>query len=144
MNKNKADDRKYLVKLAKALDVSEKRIKKDTYGDWNIVGIRGHISTEGDYWYVYCDCNSVRKWTFTKKQLSFMEIHQDGDDEGILKCSRMPFRDEAKEIRKVIGVRPKRVISEEHRAKLLSFSFPRSKQGVSGDSMRLNTKDEDK
>lgn len=130
MNTDKADDKKYLLKLAKALDVSEKRIKRDTYLDWNIVGTRGHISTEGDFWYLYTECETARKWNNTKRTLSFMIPHQDGDDEGILKCDRMPFRDESRAVRKVIGLRPSTKLTEEGRAQLLRTSFKRATEGV--------------
>lgn len=128
---NRLEDKKYLKKLALALDISEGRIKLDECGDWNIFGTRGHISTETEYWYLYTDSGSVRKWNITKNNLSFMEPHQDGDSEGILRCSRMPFRDEAMAVRKVIGLRPRTKLTEEQRALLkIRFKSP-SQQGVS-------------
>lgn len=130
MNVNKTEDKKYLVKLAKALDVSEKRIKLDAYRDWNIVGSRGHISTEGDYWYLYTQCETIRKWDNVKKNLSFMEISQDGDSEGIMKCDRMPYREESRIVRKVIGLRPRTVLTEAGREMLLRTSFTRATEGV--------------
>lgn len=130
MNTDKTEDKKYLVKLARALDVSEKRIRLDDYRDWNIVGTRGHISTEGDFWYLYTECESERKWTFTKKSLSFMEVSQDGDSEGILKLARMPFRDEARAVRKVIGLRPRTILTEEGRALLVRRLNSSSPEGV--------------
>ena len=129
MNKTKAEDRQYLKILSKSLDISEGRIKADEYGDWNIVGTRGHISTEGDFWYLYTDSGSVRKWNITKGMLSFMEVHQDGDQEGVLKCARQPFRDEAMAVRKVIGVRPRTKLTEEQRANLLKHSYSRATEG---------------
>lgn len=134
-------DKDYLKKLSKALDSSEGRIKKDDYGYWNIVGTRGHISTETDYWYLYTSPESVRKWNIIKNQLSFMELHQDGDDEGILRCARMPFRDEAREVRKVIGIRPTKKLTEEQRQVLLRTNFTRDKQRVSQSLVSLNEKD---
>lgn len=141
MNKIKLEDRQYLKILSKALDISEGRIKTDTYGDWNIVGSRGHISTEGDFWYLYTDCGSVRKWNITKENLSFMEVSQDGDVEGILKCARMPLRDEARAVRKVIGVRPSTKLTEVQREVLKRNSFTGATEGFKVDSIRLNEKD---
>lgn len=127
---NRSEDKKYLRTLAQALDVSESRIKLDECGDWNIVGIRGKISTDGEAWYLYTDCVTPRKWNITKKNLSFLEVSQDGDWEGIFRCSRMPFREEARAIRKVIGVRPRTVLTEEQRAALLEIGYKRDKEGV--------------
>lgn len=125
------DDREYLKKLAKALDISEKRIKLDDYEDWNIFGSRGKISTDCDYWYLFTQCETDRKWTFTKKRLSFMEVHQDGDSEGVLRLARMPFRDEAMIVRKVIGLRPRTVLTEEQRQSLKIRLNSLSPEGVS-------------
>lgn len=125
------EDRNYLKKLAKALDISEKRIRLDEYQDWNIVGTRGKIFTDCDYWYLFTQSETDRKWTFTKKHLSFMEVHRDGDSEGILKLARMPFRDEAMTVRKVIGLRPRTVLTEEGRALLKIRLKTSSPEGVS-------------
>lgn len=126
---NRIEDKRYLKKLTQALDVSEKRIKLDECGDWNIVGTRGHIHTETKFWYLYTQCETPRKWENTKKSLSFMEVHQDGDDEGILKLDRMPFRDEAMMIRKVIGLRPRTILTEEGRALIKNRFKSSSQQG---------------
>lgn len=139
---NRQEDKKYLKKLTQALDVSEGRIHLDGCGDWNIVGTRGYIHTDTDYWYLYTQCDTDKKWMNTKKALSFMEVHQDGDSEGIMKLARMPFREEARAVRKVIGLRPRTVLTEEQRAVLLRTSYKRDKQGVYSDSMRLNEKDD--
>lgn len=128
---NRLEDKKYLKKLCKALDVSERRIKVDECGDWNIVGTRGKISTETRFWYLYTDSGTSRKWNTTKKMLSFMEVHQDGDSEGILKCRRMPFREESMSVRKVIGLRPTTKLTEEGRALLKNRFKSPSQEGVS-------------
>lgn len=133
---NRSEDKKYLKLLAQALDVSESRIKLDECGDWNIVGLRGKISTDGECWYLYTDCVTPRKWNVTKKNLSFLEVSQDGDWEGIFKSSRMPFRDEARAIRKVIGVRPRTVLTEEQRAALVNRLYSPSQEGVSSSGIR--------
>lgn len=118
IKQDKQEDKKYLVKLTKALDCSLGRLKLDECNSWNIIGTRGKISTDTEFWYLYTNPDSTRKWNNTKKQLSFMEIHQDGDFEGILRCSRMPLRDEAREVRKVIGVRASTQLTEEGRIAL--------------------------
>jgi hypothetical protein len=135
---DRLEDKRYLKKLAKSLDISEGRIKLDECGDWNIFGTRGKISTDTEFWYLYASYDSPRKWNNTKKALSFMEPHQDGDMEGILKCSRMPFRDEARTVRKVIGVRPSTKLTEEGRAQLKIRFKSSSQQGVSQPYSDLN------
>lgn len=135
---NRSEDKKYLKRLAQALDCSESRIKLDECGDWNIFGTRGKISTETEFWYLYTECDSVRKWNNTKKNLPFMEVHQDGDSEGVLKLARMPFRDEARKVRKVIGVRPRSILTEEGREQLKNRFRSSSQQGVSQPQSDLN------
>lgn len=132
------EDKQYLRILSKALDISEGRVKRSTDLNWSIVGTRGYISTDGEYWYLYTRSESDRKWTFTKKALSFMELTQDGDDEGILRLSRMPFRDEARTVRKVIGLRPRTVMTEEGRAVLVEARKKAASKGVSESLVSLN------
>lgn len=127
---NRSEDKQYLRMLTRALDVSESRIKLDECGDWNIVGVRGHISTETEFWYLYTSCETDKKWTYTKKKLSFMEVHIDGDSEGVMKLSRMPFRDEAQTVRKVIGLRPRSKLTEEGLAQLKIRFKSSSQEGV--------------
>lgn len=138
MESHHKKDRAYLKKLCKALDVSENRLKEDEYNDWNIVGLRGHIFTDQEYWYLFTSPESVRKWNITKRQLSFMEVSQDGDDEGILRCNRMPSRFEAMEVRKVIGVRPTKKLTEEQRQALISRGYKHDRMGVSQSHIDLN------
>lgn len=127
---NRQEDKRYLRLLTKALDVSEGRIKLDECGDWNIFGKRGHICTDSTgWWYLFTSCDTERKWNNTKKNLSFMEVSQDGDDEGILKLNRIPFRDEAQMVRKVIGLRPRTKLTEEGRELLKIRLRSSSQQG---------------
>lgn len=130
MKSHKKEDKVYLLRLTKALDISEGRIKLDSCNDWNIVGSRGHISTDQEHWYLYTECETGMKWTWTKKHLSFMEVHQDGDTEGILRLSRMPFREESRTVRKVIGLRPRTVLTEEGRAQLVRMQNTAHSKGV--------------
>lgn len=139
---NRQEDKKYLRKLTKALDVSEGRIHLDGCGDWNIVGTRGYIHTDIDYWYLYTSCDTDKKWTYTKKALSFMEVHQDGDSEGIMRLARMPFREEARTVRKVIGLRPRTVLTEEGREALKNRFKSSSQEGVYSPLVSLNEKDD--
>lgn len=138
MKSHKTEDKKYLRKLTKALDISDRRIKLDKCGDFNIFGTRGKISTDGEYWYLYASRDTGMKWTYTKKALSFMELHQDGDEEGILRLARMPYSEEARTVRKVIGVRPRTVLTEEARALLKSRLKVPAQRGRLSESIDLN------
>lgn len=115
---NRSEDKKYLQKLSSYLFTSYQRIKLDECGDWNIFGKKGKIFTETKFWYIYIDADSKRQWNNAKRKLSFMIVSQDGDDEGILKLDRMPNPEEAKIIRKLLGLRISTQLSEEGRALL--------------------------
>lgn len=135
---DRLEDKRYLKNLTEALNISEDRIHLDECGDWNIFGRRGKISTETEYWYLYTRCNSPRKWNNIKKKLSFMEAHQDGDDEGVLRCRRPPTPKEAVLVREVLGVRQRVKLTEEDRA-LLKIRFKSSSpEGVSSSRIDLN------
>jgi len=119
-------------------------MKVDECGDWNIVGVRGKINTDGNTWYVFVNSETSRKWSFTKKMLDWMKIHIDGDSEGVLKLNRMPFRDEARDIRKVIGLRPSTKLTEEGRALLKNRFKNAYTEGVSASRIDLNRLEVDK
>jgi hypothetical protein len=53
---------------------------------------------------LYVQCDSIRHWTYTKKRLSFCTVTQDGDDEGSLKLTGMPTKEQAEEIRHVLRI----------------------------------------
>jgi len=120
-----AEDKTYLKDLIEALDVSENGLKLDERRNWNLAGRRGIINTEGKYWYLYTSWISKAKWTNTKKLLGFMEVHQDGDEEGILKLNRMPTPEEAQLVRKTCGLSKRPLLTEEERARRKSlFATP--------------------
>ena len=121
-------DRVFLQRLSDALDTSYQRIKLDGCRDWNIRGSKGHIFTDAKLWYVFVATTSNRRWHNIKISLSFMELSQDGDDEGVLKLERMPTAPEAKIIRKILGWRTK--LTAEQRTKLLETSFRPGQKGV--------------
>jgi hypothetical protein len=50
--------------------------------------------------------------------LSFAELRQDGEDEGIVGLDRVPTSAEAAVIRKVIGIRRRRHLSADYKADL--------------------------
>lgn len=135
---DRSEDKRLLQQLSDSLETSYQRIRLDECGDWNIFGRKGKISTDTKLWYVYIPGQTKRQWNAAKHKLKFMEVSQDGDEEGILKLERMPNLEEAKIIRKVLGLRQRVVLTEEDRA-LLKIRFKSSSQeGVSRSPVRLN------
>lgn len=112
---NHKADRKLLVELCDSLNVSHKRIKRDELDYWNIVGRRGKIDTDSVSWYVRVECDTPLRWRRVKEALQFMEIWQDGDDEGALRLQRYPSEEEAQKIRKFVGLTGKRTLTEDQK-----------------------------
>lgn len=135
---NREEDKKLLLKLSVYLNTSVDRLKVDSCGDWNILGRKGNISTDSELWYLYTEGSSKRHWTSIKKQLSFMIVSQDGDEEGILKLERMPSPREAEVIRKVCGLRARPELTEEERAERSRRSIETINKGVSDEIIDLN------
>jgi hypothetical protein len=91
---------------------------RDECGGWNIIGSRATIYTDGQFgddWYLYTKCS----WSRVKRALSFMQLHQDGDHEGVLKLDRFPTSEEARLIRKWVGLGTKKSLSADRKAKLV-------------------------
>lgn len=135
---NRLEDKRLLNTLSKYLKISPSRMRLDVYGDWNVVGKKGKIFTDGQLWYLYVSPENSRVWNNIKKKLAFMDLSQDGEDEGILKLERMPSESEAKVVRKVLGMRISTILTEERRAKLLETSYSPDTEGVSGSNIDLN------
>lgn len=115
----KEADKVLLIELCSVLKVSKNNLRLDGYLDWNIFGGGGKISTDGDEWYFYLKMETDRKWKRVKKQLGFMVVSQDGDDEGVLKMSEMPGEEQAEKVRKYLRLRKVPIVTEEHRAVLI-------------------------
>jgi hypothetical protein len=93
-------------------------LARDECGDWSIFGSKGKFygdGTHGPSWYVYID----HSWLRAKRGLSFMEVHQDGEAEGVLKLERLPTPEEACLIRKWAGLGTRKTLTPERRAKLI-------------------------
>jgi hypothetical protein len=116
-------DRSRLQDLLGALDASERQLRRDECGDWQIGGRWGHIYAMGDGFHLVaftdeCDVGttdrrSARRWESAKRRLAFAVVVQDGDEEGILRLDRVPTSAEAEEIREILGIRRRRHLSPE-------------------------------
>lgn len=116
---DRLEDKRYLRELSETLEISYQRIKLDECGDWNIYGRKGKIFTDTEAWYVYFCCSSKRSWSNLKARLKFMEVSQDGDEEGVLNLLRMPFKNEVEKLRKEVGLRKRTILTKEQRAELI-------------------------
>ena len=96
------------------------RSSRDECGDLCILGTKGKIYMDDNHWYLYV---FKGRWSLIKEKLSFMEVCQDGDTEGILKLNHYPTKEEAKTIRKVAGFRKFKEISESQRETLKKHGF---------------------
>ena len=121
--------------LHQSLHTSSK-LARDECGDWNIIGSRGTLYTDGQFgpnWYLY----TPYSWRRAKRSLSFMQVHQDGDAEGVLKLDRLPTPDEVRLIKKWTGLGTKKMLSPERRAKLIEagqkFRFSHGAQPMKDD-----------
>lgn len=130
MNTN--TDRQEQTKLAEVLQVSNTNLKYDWDNNtWNLTGTKGDIYSDGGLtvpdtsgkiykngepfnWYVYIPDN----WTRVKNRLKFMDVINDGDGEGRLRFSRLPTKREISSIRGSLGLRKKRILTEEQKATL--------------------------
>jgi len=120
---NRKPDRDLLLGIVAAMTVSNARVRRNRCGDWNIVGRRGHISTDGVGQYVYLRLGTKRKWENAKRTLSFLTVTQDGDDEGVFKIAGPPTSEQAELLRKRLGLRKLSPLTEEQRTNLRRFSF---------------------
>lgn len=76
-------DKALLTSLCKALCISKKHLYRDEL-NWNICGKGMWIDTDSEFWYFHLYGKSIRDYNNYKKNLRFMEVWIDGDDEGVL------------------------------------------------------------
>lgn len=105
MKVNHKQDKAVLTNLSTALNISKIHIRKDELNYWNIIGKETFIDTDGEYWYIHIFSTSERKWKSCKESLEFMELINDGDDEGVLRMKNMPDFIQSKIIRKLLKLR---------------------------------------
>jgi len=119
-----SQQRAALKKLGVALDCSSTAFQTDECGDPVIRGSAGHVyavpgtiqnpGKEG--FTLYLECDSPRAWTFAKRALAFAELMNDGDEEGAFALHRLPTATEAETVRRYLGIRQRRHLSDDARA----------------------------
>jgi hypothetical protein len=101
-------DREDLGMMLRVLHGAKRALKaRDECGDPVIAGSRGAIrATNGTFSiYVRC-CDSRKRWNNIKRATADFAIRtMDGDDEGVLKLTRLPVGEEIALVRKIIGIR---------------------------------------
>lgn len=107
---------------------------KCIYGKKGYLGDRSKIYTDGTYWYLFLQS---ARWKKVKKELSFMEVQIDGDDEGVLRLDRYPNSKEIKLVKERMGLFKKRTLSPERKAeavaRLALYRFKTKPEGVKSD-----------
>jgi hypothetical protein len=116
-----SSEREHLTTLLTALDAAPGALRRPVcrgwIGDWQITGKHGHVLADGAGFLLYAQA-TPRRWTNIKHHLAFAHLTQDGDDEGCLHLDRLPTRDEAEAIRECLGIRRRRNLSDDARARL--------------------------
>ena len=114
-----ARQRPILLDLVEKMKISARQLQRDECGDWRV---------EGRYGFVYADLAGLRfviegwatkGWNKAKSAMAaFATIAQDGEDEGILLLARAPTEGECDAIRKWVGLKRRREMTEQQLADL--------------------------
>jgi hypothetical protein len=111
-------ERAALAAFAEALGSASTAFRRDECGDPRINGKRGHVNAVSRGFLISCVCDSRRAWTYAKRALSFARVTQDGDEEGSFVMDRAPTAEEAKTIRRYLGIAKRPELSAGHVALL--------------------------
>lgn len=137
----KTDEKNFLLEVADSLDVSLRKLSQDECDDWAILAENGNIHTDGHAWYVYIFARSKRHWSGLKTKMSFMELVNDGDDEGRFRLERMPSPKEAAAIRKVLGLKKRPALSVAQKRDLPSNFLGSKPPATAGSQKKLARQD---
>lgn len=122
-----------LEEIADHIEISKQKIRYNHDLDQVVMeGKNGCLYTDGPWWYISVIAKSKRQWSSFKKQLSFMELINDGDQEGRFRSQSNTMPEESKIIRKVVGYKktPKRDIPSPDNNRV-SGTFTPGNKGVS-------------
>jgi hypothetical protein len=115
------DHRAQLERLVVALDASPRSLQRDQCDDWQIRGKLGHVYVDGaGYLLIVMSDESARRWNSVKARLHFCYLLNDGDDEGCFHLDRLPTPAEVAVIREALGIRKRRHLSDDAKAKAQS------------------------
>jgi hypothetical protein len=97
--------RPQLLEFAEALNSRPSFFHRDDCGDPAIFGKYGHIFAVPEGFQIIL-LESVKRWSRLKQTFP-KKIIQDGDSEGVLLFDCLPYPEQAKDIRRLLGI-PKR------------------------------------
>jgi hypothetical protein len=109
-----------LLQLAEKAEISFTQLRRDLCVDWMLHGNFGHVYALPYVYQILITGWSTQGWNICKREFAFATLTQDGDDEGAFMLDRDPTPDEAEIIRKRVGLRKRRAISDEGLAALRS------------------------
>ena len=109
------------------------KASKDGAGDWCVLGridkaqyIVNTIHSDGDGYSVMVGFESPRGLSSALPKLdAFMESRAEGETEVVMYLPRLPNRKQAGLLRRILGIRKVRVLSDTHKAKLVAASATR-------------------
>jgi hypothetical protein len=107
-----------LLAFAAALNSSPMALRRDECLDWRICGSSGHVYAVPGGFQFWCSTRSKRAWSAATGALSFAELTQDGDDEGVHFLDRLPTQSEGEALRRYLGIAKRREVSAETLARL--------------------------
>lgn len=110
-----------IVAMAAQLEISLVHLRRDECGDWSLLGRFGRVySTASGFLIIISGWAendapwlTARGWNNCKKDMEFMTLKNDGDEDGAFMFDRLPTASEASLIRKYVGLRKKKNVSEE-------------------------------
>jgi hypothetical protein len=105
-----------LKKFAGAIDSSPTALQTDECGDPRIEGSSGHVYAIPEGFQLFVTTETARAWTAAKKALSFASVCNDGDEEGAFILDRLPTFVIAPVIRRYVGIRKRRHMTEDAKA----------------------------
>ncbi|UPK17596.1 hypothetical protein [Bradyrhizobium sp. 131] len=109
---DKAADRAKLAAFAATIGAARTSLKRDACGDWILIGLTGHVSTNSAALYAVITCASARAWNNAKSRLSFATVTQDGDTEGVLRLDLPLTSADAETVRTTLRIRKARAMDE--------------------------------
>lgn len=107
-----------LLKLVQTLELSASTLRRDECGDWALQGKFGHIYASLRGFQIVVTGWTTRGWNLCKADLSFCVLRQDGGDEGTFTLNKSADPKQAELIRKWVGLRKKRSITDGQLIKL--------------------------
>jgi hypothetical protein len=114
--------RSALLELGKALMSRDSALRRDECGDWAIFGKYGHIYAvpgsldrpQAPGFQIFVMGWTARGWNIAKEAFKpFADLTNDGDNEGALFIDRLPSSNEAKIIRRYVGIAKRLEYSDE-------------------------------